>query len=437
MGSLARLQCTWWRESSRLPDLPHQLPRPGLDLLRLFLRLFRLTLFPPGRPAGPRTLRRLGLLSVFIPAFLGLQTLHWLGFLLDDILFRGYRNVPVREPLFIVGLPRSGTSFLQRILARDSERFTTLRLWELLLAPSVTERRLWLAMGRVDRALGRPLARILHWGQERGFRWMEAIHQVSLTDPEEDYFLLLPVFACFLLVVPFPHHEEVWRLARFDEMAPEERRPIMAFYRAAIQRHLYVAGPNKQLLSKNPSFTPFLRSLLETFPDGRIVCCVRDPEKVVPSLLSSVQSGADWLGYQVAGPRIRDRFLAMLEYFAQHALDTLDPLPDERYAYAPMDALSRDAEALVLEMYRRFGWEPGVAFRKSLAEEGNRGRAYTSRHRYTLEEFGLTAEDVRTRFIPLGQRFGFGKDAKVDGACMSAGREPAHPSPPSPSRAPA
>jgi hypothetical protein len=98
--------------------------------------------------------------------------------------------------------------------------------------------------------------------------------------------------------------------------------------------------------------------------------------------------------------------------------------------------LSRDAEALVLEMYRRFGWEPGVAFRKSLAEEGNRGRAYTSRHRYTLEEFGLTAKDVRTRFIPLGQRFGFGKDAKVDGACMSAGREPAHPSPPSPSRAP-
>lgn len=58
MGSLARLLCTGWRKGSRLPGLPHQLPRPGLDSLRLFLRLFRLTLFPPGRPAGPRTLPR-------------------------------------------------------------------------------------------------------------------------------------------------------------------------------------------------------------------------------------------------------------------------------------------------------------------------------------------------------------------------------------------
>ena len=91
---------------------------------------------------------KLGMLLFFVPALLLLQGAHWVGFLLDDLFFRGYRNITVRDPLFVVGLPRSGTSFLQRVLAQDSERFTTLRLWELILAPSVTERMLARRWGR-------------------------------------------------------------------------------------------------------------------------------------------------------------------------------------------------------------------------------------------------------------------------------------------------
>ncbi len=345
-----------------------------------------------------------------MPAFLLLQLLHWIGFLLDEILFRGYRKVQVREPLFIVGLPRSGTSFLQRVLARDTERFTTLRLWELLLAPSVTERRFWLALAALDRAMGSPFGRLFAWGGERGFRWMEAIHEVSLSDPEEDYFLLLPAFACFLLVVPFPYHDAVWQLARFDALPKKERDRIMAFYRAGLQRHLYVVGPRRQLLSKNPSFTPFIRSLLGTFPDARILCCVREPEKVVPSLLSSIRTGAELFGYDVGEPRIRDRFVEMLEFFARHALESLSPLPEEQHAFVPMSTMKKDVEGFVLGVYRRFGWAPGPGFRERLKVEAARGEAFRSRHRYTLEEFGLSGGEVRERFAPLNRRFGFGRE---------------------------
>ncbi len=392
----------------------------------MFLRLLKQTLLQPG-PTGPRTLRRLGLLAAFVPAFLGLQILHWVGFLLDEILFPGYRKVAVREPLFIVGLPRSGTSYLQRVLARDTERFTTLRLWELLLAPSVTERRFWLAVGAVDRVLGHPAARLFRRGEKRGLGWMDAIHQVSLSDPEEDYFLLLPIFACFLLVVPFPYHEEVWKLARFDELSREERAPVMAFYRKALQRHLYVAGRGRQLLSKNPSFTPFLRSLLETFPDGKILCCVREPAKVVPSLLSSIRSGAELFGYRVEEPRIRDRFVEMLEFFALHALDTLARVPEERHAFVPMEALKGDVGGFVLGLYRRFGWDPDPAFRVGLAEEASRGRAYVSRHHYTLEEFGLSPESLLGRFDRLNRRFGWGQPESEEPGGESAGPMPAPP----------
>jgi hypothetical protein len=376
----------------------------------LALRLLRQTLFPRW-PTGPRTVKRLGLLLLLIPVFLLLQGLHWVGFLLDDLLFRGYRRVEIREPLFIVGLPRSGTSFLQRVFARDTERFTTMRLWELLLAPSVTERKLWLGMGALDRALGRPFARLASWGEKRGFRWLEAIHEVSLNDPEEDYFLLLPIFACFLLVVPFPYHEAIWRLARFDELPVTEREPIMAFYKAAIQRHLFVVGPGKQLLSKNPSFTPFIRSLREAFPGGRVLCCVRDPLEVVPSLLSSVRTGADLFGYDVAEPRIRDRFVGMLEFFARHALSTLEEVPMDQHAFVPLKEMKKDVKGFVLEIYERFNWEASLRFQEQLTDDTHRSKKYKSRHSYSLEEFGLAKKEIRSRFPELNARFGFGEDS--------------------------
>lgn len=385
----------------------------------LLLRLLRLTLLP-GWPTGPRTAKRLALLFLLTPLFLLLQAFHWLGFLLDEILFSGYRGVEIREPLFIVGLPRSGTTFLHRVFARDTGRFTTTRLWELLLAPSVTERKLWMAAGAVNRALGKPLSRLGRWGEKRGLGWLEVIHEVSLDDPEEDYFLLLPVFACFLLVVPYPYHPGIWELARFDELPDSTRTPIMSFYRAALQRHLYLAGPEKQLLSKNPSFTPFLRSIIEAFPDGKVLCCVRDPLEVVPSLLSSIRTGAGLFGYPVEEPGIRDRFVDMLVFFSRHALTTLDDTAEDRHAFVPLAEMRKDVKRFVLDTYHHFGWDVSPGFADRLDEEAERGKGYKSRHSYSLEEFGLVAQDIRERFAEFNARFSFGGESGAESPKVEA-----------------
>jgi len=70
---------------------------------------------------------------IAVPAMALGQLMHWLGFLLDDIFFRGYRTIDIKKPVFIVGIPRSGTTLFQRVLARDIDNFTGYDLWELLL----------------------------------------------------------------------------------------------------------------------------------------------------------------------------------------------------------------------------------------------------------------------------------------------------------------
>jgi hypothetical protein len=364
--------------------------------------------------------RRLALLAVGLPAFLALQALHWIGFLLDDLLVSEYREIRVRDPLFVVGLPRSGTSFLQRVLARDRERFTTLRLWELVLAPSIVERRFWLGLGRVDRAVGRPLHRLVDAVQTAAFRFMEDVHPVRFDEPEEDYFLLLPVFACFLQVLAFPDDPRTWELAAFDELPRRDRDELLAFYRECVQRHLHVAGRDRRLLSKNPSFTPMVRSLAATFPEARFICCVRDPREAVPSLLSSLEPAARTAGWSVRDPRYRDRFVEMMAYYGEHALRALPDAAPDRHVFVPLDRLSRDVEGVVLDAYAHLGLRASPDFKASLRERARSSREYESSHSYRLAAFGLDEDELVDRFQNLMETFGW-SDAPDGSAGPSTG----------------
>jgi len=366
--------------------------------------------------------RRMLALLVLGPPFLALQAVHWIGFLLDEVLFPGFRDIRVRRPLFVVGMPRSGTTFLHRLLADDEARFTTLRLWQLVLAPSITERRVWGAVFRVDAALGRPLGHLWRRAERLLFGWMDAVHPVRADAPEEDHLLLLPRFRCFLLVLAFPRHPAVWRLARFDALPERERRRVVSFYRSCLQRHLHVVGDDRRILSKNPSFTPWLESLSEAFPDARFVCCVRDPRRAIPSLLSSLEGGAALFGWNPAEPEMRGRFVQMLVDHAEHATGFADGRPGHPFEWSRMEDLRRDPSGTVRRLYESFGWSPAGAYRKRLEEAAARARRYRSRHRYALGDFGLGEEEVERRFATLMERFGYGSAGEVSSPSLAAGR---------------
>lgn len=59
----------------------------------------------------------------------------WVHPLLDELLFPDHRRIEVRAPVFIVSNFRGGTTFLHRLLALDRDRFCTMQMWEVLLAP--------------------------------------------------------------------------------------------------------------------------------------------------------------------------------------------------------------------------------------------------------------------------------------------------------------
>jgi omega-hydroxy-beta-dihydromenaquinone-9 sulfotransferase len=380
-----------------------------VEVMNRTYRRFFWGLFGPrldGSP--PRSFRRIAVMALFVPPFLLVQIIHWLAFRIDDILFGGYREVPVREPVFIVGVPRSGTTFLHRLLAMDTNRFTTTGLWELVLAPSVTERKILLGLAALDQAIGGPCAWLVRRIERAAFGHLDAIHNVSLFQAEEDYLGLTSIGACFLLVLPFPASKAVWRIAYFDqELTPDERRAVMAFYRANIQRHLYVHGQDKTYLAKNPAFCPVLQDLAEAFPDSRIVCTARTPHEVAPSLLSSMRSGAEIFGHDISDPRFNDRLVAMLQHWYAREIAFIDASGDSRTFVTRLDDLSADARTVVNNLYEQFGLEQTDSFRAALEEASSRSRFYKSDHQYSGEEYGVSPERIRADFAEAFTRFGF------------------------------
>ena len=182
-----------------------------------------------GRQLAPLTLRRIGILLFIIPAGIALQIIHWIGFFLDELFFRSYRDVGIKEPLFITGIPRSGTTFVHRTLSRDTAQFTTFRTWEAILAPSITERKVIQAISWCDKRIGRPLHRLLdHWTRKLTGGFAD-IHEVGLKSPEEDYLTLLPVGGCFIMVLAFPASRNIWQLGRFQEIPDDQRATSIIF----------------------------------------------------------------------------------------------------------------------------------------------------------------------------------------------------------------
>ncbi len=372
-----------------------------LVALRRYLSLFLQVLASPFDRG--RSLWGALLLILAFPLFLLWQAMHWLGLALDEVFFRGYRGVAVRAPLFVIGPPRTGTTFLHQVLARDPA-YTTFRTWECLFGLSVTARKTWLRLGRLDRRLGRPFGRL---GARLGRLIagpLDDIHPLSLDDPEEDFLCLMPIAECFLLVVAFPRADWLWRSARLDtELSGKERRRLLGWYRRAIQKHLYVFGSDRTFLSKNASFSGMMGAVLEEFPDASVIATWRDPLASVPSQLSSLRPGLRAVGFKHVTPEFRDALADLMRYYYLHAADVEDAHPG-RVATIRNEDLRERLEASVREAFARLGLAVSPALSGTLGDCDAASRSSSSQHRYSLDEFGLDDELIKSMFAEVYER---------------------------------
>src|SRR5215813_3397313 len=154
--------------------------------LRLFWRTFYRSFFAAKNTPARLTRKRIIFLTLFYLIWPAGTLIHWFCFWLDDILFPGHKIQPIEKPLFILGNLRSGSTFLHRLLSRDSETFASLTTWDIYLTPSVTQKKITQFVARLDKTfLGGTLHRWL-FAIDRATLGKIKIHPISFFQPEED-----------------------------------------------------------------------------------------------------------------------------------------------------------------------------------------------------------------------------------------------------------
>jgi hypothetical protein len=395
--------------------------------IKHFVKFTWTALFRTRRTNFRLTPRRIDTLMGFYALFPLLELANWFGLLLDDMFFARHRQETIRQPVFIVGNPRSGTTFLHRLLARDRRNFVTMQFWEILLAPSVVQRKMVRALAALDRRMGSRLHNLLATWEKL---WQEenSMHKVAFWAPEEDQYLFVHVWSTLAIHTFSSLLEGADPYICFDtEMARTQKQRMMAFYGRCIQRHLYAHGDGRSqtahYLSKNPSASPKIDTLYEFFPDAKFIYLVRNPLDVIPSYISLVNYTWRLFGASPDGHKSRDYVLDIVRHWYRYPLERLARAPKNSYAVVKYDDLIGDPYQTITGIYDRLDLEVCSAFAGVLQEEAEKARNYHSRHTYSLEEMGLTRHQIVADFEDVFDRFGFDKREGSDERGKRAGKQ--------------
>ena len=301
-------------------------------------------------------------------------------------------DAPIEKPLFVFGLPRTGTTLMINLLASDPARRSFLR-WE-AYDPTPPARPEELHAGPRYEAMQAKCMMALEYVPQ-----IAAIHMEFADSPTECQFLMTPSFSAqvydALADIPSYHR---WFLHEADQ------GPAFRFHKRWLQVLQHYAKGRWTL--KNPWHPLFLDPLTETYPDAQLVMTHRDPAEVVGSCCSLLRHSraiyADDLNLKRIGENLMETFEVMVErtdaFKAKHGADAIH---DVQY----VDTV-RDPIGTVRKIYERFD-EPLTAEAEASmhAYMADNQKGKHGKHSYDLAEYGLTREGVHERFKDYIERY--------------------------------
>lgn len=326
---------------------------------------------------------------VFLVKYLVMSPLWTFLWFLDNHMYPAHRTIRVR-PVFIVGQPRSGTTFLHRTLAADERNFMAIRHLEWRY-PFICLQRVFEKTG-----IARRLAQRNYWTNTRAGQVAARMHPNKLADWEEDGIFFEECFLHhFFVFFRFPYPELLSYLDDFPGLPEQVQKKILMTHRQVIQKVLFLRGKDTAFyLSKEVTSHNKFPGLRYLYPDAKFIFCLRPSKNFMSSLISLVtfstksktgvdpRTLADW----------ESVFLERMQKDSRLLIGLCRETPDDQKAILVFDRLCRAPDQEIQNVYSRFGLTISPSYQVFLENltqaQKNRNRGYDyERKQYSGFEF--------------------------------------------------
>ncbi len=306
----------------------------------------------------------------------------------------------IRQPIFIVGINRTGTTFLHRLLSRDS-RFWALRRYE-LTEPVLPNGEYSTVAGTAEDPRRAYAEQLL--GATNVVGALAGLHRTDIDEPEEDLWILWLTFSTWIFSAAYhvPNYGR-WLAEAESRNAYAHHQRVMQHY--TWQRRKRELRGQRHWLLKMPFHLKELEALVETYPDAVFIQTHRDPVEVMGSWNSIVERIRGFSAEQRPPHETGPEQLAFMSGMLNNAMRFRASRPslDDRWVDVRYADLVDDPMAVVRDIYARFDWplEPMAVDEMqnwlTLQEEQRR---LEPGHEYMLEDYGLTQKTVNEAFEP-------------------------------------
>ena len=304
----------------------------------------------------------------------------------------------ITRPVFIVGINRTGTTYLHRLMSRDP-RFWALRGYE-FTAPRLSKDE-YATIGCTPDDPRRAWVEDL-LNSSDALELFEGVHDFDVDEPSEDFPILSMAFGSWTLIVRFRIPEfGRWLAANGSQHAYAHHRRIMQ--NITWQRRQRQPGQQAQWLFKMPFHLMELETLIETYPDALFIQTHREPTQFMGSWNSLIERARSLI-YE---PQSRETFgeeqLAIMSNMMDRAVHFRETHPEMEHRWMDVNYIDliENPMATVARIYEHFDWpleRTAIEAMEEWQERQERQRRKEKRHRYDLSDYGLTPEEVNSAF---------------------------------------
>jgi len=297
---------------------------------------------------------------------------------------------PLKSPIIVLGLPRSGTTFLHRLLAMDPAH-RAVPWWELARplpdadSDKQSDRRRQVFQKKLDR-------------RQKLAPDFDRKHYTRVDTPEECIWLLANTFLSPLFWAFAPVY------GYLDWYKNQDRLQAYYEYRLLLQV-LQGADPTRRLALKSSTHTGAVETLLQTVPGALLIQTHRNPVETSASLVSLFYSVHSRMTERLDVRRMTEAILSFHEHQIARNLAARDAHPGALFDVY-YDRLVADPIGTVRDIYDHYdlAWSEEFAERLNYYLQLNPNGKHGA-HRYAPETFGQTGEAISERFAAYIERF--------------------------------